>query len=251
MGWWRLTLVASTAAVVATFATSSARADDDTTVYPPLTPRAPMDGAGIPYPAVVTSGDAPARVFVWLESGVRYEARGGSFQVPAVSSFLREMPSASVGYPMGSTRWALGFHLGVSIGNFVIPVGVELSGSTDQTAAAFASVDGTSGRLLGSTLHTTTLFPGGIGYRARTRRLVAGITALPFVDLRYVDAELAVGGATQKATASAVTVGVRADLAVCPRLESWAALCAFMSPDIVGTNALHGFLAGLRMEVGE
>lgn len=245
---WRARAASAAVSACALAATIRARAEEG---YPLLEPRVPADGDGVPYPAPVTSGDVTGRIGAWLEGGVRYEARGGTFSLPSVSTFLRDMPASSVSLPVPSARWTMGLALSVSVGPLVVPVGVSVSGSVNDGGVALASVDGTSARVLGSTLRTVTLMPGGIGYRVRTRRVVAGATLVPVVDLRSVNVELAVGGTTQKVLASATTLGARADLDLCARLEPWAALCAYVSADVVGPSALRALNSGLRWEVGQ
>jgi hypothetical protein len=131
-------------------------------------------------------------------------------------------------------------------------IGLTVAGAVGQSPRVVTSLDGTMVEMHPWTAVNITVLLPGFGVRAKERRWMFAALARPIVTATTMAYTLA-NGATSvdpDARASAATIGLRADLEVCRRLDPATRACLFVSPNLYEYRWLDGGSVGLRWEAG-
>lgn len=140
-------------------------------------------------------------------------------------------------------------------GRYVVPAfGFQFGWAAGQSSEVVTALDGSIVHMHPWSAELVTLLLPGFGVRQKARRWMFEAVARPVVSIAFMNAMVA-SGADQSNLSSddtlfAATLGLRADLEVCRRIDPVERACLVVSPALYEFSSLNGGSIGLRWEVG-
>ena len=170
---------------------------------------------------------------------------------------LRTLPSGASLPSTGSQQFAtLTFDAGATVNDrWMVPIlGFQFGWAVGQSNEVVSSIDGSIVEMHPWSADLVTLLLPGFGVRQKARRWMFEATVRPVFSAVWMNAMVASGASSSdlsdKSALCAATLGVRAELEVCRRVDPVQRACLLLSPALYEFGPLNGGSVGLRWEVG-
>jgi hypothetical protein len=169
---------------------------------------------------------------------------------------LRTLPEGHLPSTGSEQFLALAWDSGVTLNDRVtVPLfGVQFGWAVGQSSEVVTSLDGSIVHMHPWDSEVLSVLLPGIGVRAKRRRWAFSADVRGVASFAFTDATVATGTASPSISDAhalySATLGARAELAVCRRIDPVERVCLFVSPALYEFSAFDGGSIGLRCEVG-
>jgi hypothetical protein len=169
-----------------------------------------------------------------------------------VPTAQRTLPATTLPSTGSQAFAALTLQFGVAVDDrWLLPIaGMSFGWAVGSSPRVVTGVDGSIVELRPWSSDVLTVLLPGLGVRIKQRRWAFAAQVVPVVSVVWMNATVATGASSQDESLFAATLGARADLEACRRLDPVERLCVFVAPALYEFSVLGGGSAGLRMEVG-